>query len=438
MRSGARRATDRLPLEVPASTSSPGARAATQASAARGAARLLHVLRVLLALARLGPRGAVLVAVLAARPGAWLARHGLGPPAREGAPVPVGMVPDPLVGSPLLNAVTLRLAASVQAALVQPAVGHHGVEEHGVTTHGLHVGTAVAVLVVAVPRVVLPPLGVEGAREEGLAAAALFYCGQVPEDGGQPIAAAVLHAREHLRLLPVVVGVEEVSVGAVLLARHVAHHLDVLAQLVGQAREVVCALLQRADLRRSTPLHERLRRGAHVHGGAAAVHHREAARLHARHGVAPDEGALLFGQEVGEHEHQGTQRGGRHLHHLVAAGRAICHRDGHPCHVPYPHPRPDELASRVQVEHSAAAEVLQVRAALDGVAHLREDAPRVGREVVVGGRDHGVDPLELEVQQLLPQPAHQRAHQVVLRLRRHVQQARAALDGPGRIARPVV
>mmetsp|Transcript_3503 Transcript_3503/g.8772 ORF Transcript_3503/g.8772 Transcript_3503/m.8772 type:complete len:504 (+) Transcript_3503:360-1871(+) len=348
------------------------------------------------------------------------------------------MVPDPLVGAPLLDTLPLGLAAPVQAALVQPAVGHHRVEEDGVAAHGLHPRAAVAVLVVAVPRVVLAALRVERAREEGLTPMPLLDRLEVPEDGGQPVAPAVLDAREHVRLLVVVVRVEEVPVRAVLLARHVPHHLYVLAQRVRQARQVVRALLERADLRRAVALHEGLRRGAHVLRGAAAVHHGEAARLHARLGVPLDEVALLLGQEAIEHEHIRAQRDGRHLDNLVSAGGAVCHRDGHARLVAYPHARPDELAARVQVEHRAAAEVVQVLAALDRVAHRREEPPRVGRELVVGRRDHRVHPLELEVEQLVLEPAEQRVDQIALRLCCHVQLPRAALDGARRIAGAVV
>ena len=100
---------------------------------------------------------------------------------------------------------------------------------------------------VAIPRVVLAPLLVEGAREESLPS--FLDRLQVPEDRRQPVARAVLDGAEHLRLAVVVVRVEKVAVRPVLLPHLVAHHLDVLAEVIRQPGQIVRALLERPNLR---------------------------------------------------------------------------------------------------------------------------------------------------------------------------------------------
>ena len=145
----------------------------------------------------------------------------------------------------------------MQAALVETPVGHHGVEEHGVALHRRDIQASVTILMVAVPWVVLVAVGVERARKERLAtcchrleipeeaglramvrATAVTAAtartrpglrrarGRIPKDGGEAIASAVLDAAEHLRLAVVVVRIEEVAVGAILLALGVAHDLE--------------------------------------------------------------------------------------------------------------------------------------------------------------------------------------------------------------------
>mmetsp|Transcript_54385 Transcript_54385/g.140502 ORF Transcript_54385/g.140502 Transcript_54385/m.140502 type:complete len:229 (+) Transcript_54385:475-1161(+) len=227
------------------------------------------------------------------------------------------MIPYPLVGAPLFCVLATWLAAAVQRALVQAAIWDHRIEEHSVATRRRHIQATVAVLVVAIPRVVLFALAVERSGEEGLAA--LRNRLQVPEHCRKAIPGAVLDAPEHLRLAVIVVWVEEVAVGTVLLALGVPHHLDVLAVVVRQSRQVVCALLQRADLRRAITLHERLRRGAHVARVAGGVHHGEARGDHPTRRVVFDEHALRLGQEAVEHEDCWPQRHRRHFYDLVAA-----------------------------------------------------------------------------------------------------------------------
>ena len=65
---------------------------------------------------------------------------------------------------------------------------------------------------------------IESAREECLAP--LLDALHVPEDGRQPIARAVIDHPQLRRLPVIVIRVEKVAMGAVLLALHVAHHLQ--------------------------------------------------------------------------------------------------------------------------------------------------------------------------------------------------------------------
>eukprot|EP00962_Isochrysis_galbana_P038552 scaffold13700_cov136-Isochrysis_galbana.AAC.3 len=68
--------------------------------------------------------------------------------------------------------------------LVESPVRDHRVEEHRIPPHGLDGQTAVAVLVVAVPRLVLVTFRIERPGEEGLAT--LLHVLQVPKHGRQP------------------------------------------------------------------------------------------------------------------------------------------------------------------------------------------------------------------------------------------------------------
>lgn len=195
----------------------------------------------------------------------------------------------------------------------------------------------------------------------------------------------------HGRLLVVVVGAEEVPVRAVLLALLVLDHLDVLAQLVGQPRQVVRAVLEPQDHARRAAPHERLRRCAHVLVQAVGgVHVREGGGDEALARVADDVRALLVRQEAGELEGERAERDGRDWDRAprLLARRGVDERHldvGDVADLPA---GPDELPTLVHARQVARA---QLRASVrDVLADGREELPGVRRVRVHGVDDRGV------------------------------------------------